>query len=103
MKTRLNDFRDKVKTGITGCLIAIYLKHNNSVMPNLSKGEDFKVKGNELGSSIHINQFRVSCDFNLYFEYEEGAMEFEWTEVSTDELVDICEVLVKYCNENQLD
>jgi hypothetical protein len=85
-------------------------------MPDWGNDEEFIVEDSELGRSVRIsmevtdasneqtfvekwviNQFRVSCDFNLFFECEDCANEVEWTEVSTDELVGILEILIKFC------
>jgi hypothetical protein len=115
MRTRLNEFRNDVKNSITGCLVAIYLKHNGS-LPDWSNDEEFVIDDDELGRSIRIsmevsntysedtlvekwviNQFRVTCDNNLFFECEGCTNEVEWTEVSTDELVGILEILIKFC------
>ena len=114
--TILNDlakFRQEVKEQIIKTATEIYLKDNDGLFPNWeedeevvldgSNADDYKITlvvGNTYDNNFTferqvVEEIRVTLDSNLYFITADGMNESHWTEVNTDELVDICHHLQK--------
>ena len=115
MKKKLDNFRCEVKEKICQILTDIYKKHNNGLLPNWENDEEIVVEDSELGRTMRIgvimgsyntdyhciekwaiNEYRVTLDYNLVFWCGENNDEFDWTRLTTDELVMICDYLQKY-------
>lgn len=115
MKKKLYNFRCEVKEVICQILTDIYKKHNNGLLPNWENDEEIVVEDSELGRTMRIgvvmdsdeeqypiiekwavNEYRVTLDYNLVFWCGENNDEFDWTSLTTDELVMICDYLQKY-------
>ena len=115
MKKKLDNFRCEVKEVICQILTDIYKKHNNGLLPNWENDEEIVVEDSELGRTMRIgvimgsynedyhsiekwaiNEYRVTLDYNLVFWCGENNDEFDWTSLTTDELVMICDYLQKY-------
>ena len=114
--TILNDlakFRQEVKEQIIKTATEIYLKDNDGLYPKWeddeevvldgSNADDYKITlvvGNTYDNNFTcerqaVEEIRVTLDSNLYFITAGGMNESHWTEVNTDELVDICHHLQK--------
>lgn len=108
-----SDFREKVKKQICDIATEIYKTDNDGLLPNWENDEEIVVDGSDadnykisvnVGNTYdnsftierqEIKEIRVTLDSNLYFTTGECENEFCWNEVSTDELVDICNYLQK--------
>ena len=102
---KLNEVRALIKNAICEILIKQYKKGNNGELPNWEDEEEIVVDANEfkremrIGIEVYntynedttiekqtINEFIVTLDENLFFETEDT---YEWTEITTDELMEI--------------
>lgn len=102
---KLNEVRILIKNAICEILIKQYKKGNNGELPNWEDEEEVVVDANEFKREIRIgievyntynedttiekqtiNEFIVSLDENLFFVTEDT---YEWTEITTDELMEI--------------
>ena len=102
---KVQEVRTLIKNAICEILIEQYKKGNNGILPNWEDEEEIIIDANEfkremrIGIEVYntydenrtiehqtINEFIVSLDENLFFETEDT---YEWTEVSTDELMEI--------------
>ena len=109
----LTKFRQEVKEQIIKTATEIYLKDNDGLFPKWeddeevildgSNADDYKITlivGNTFDNNFTyerqaVEEIRVTFDSNLYFITADGMNESHWTEVNTDELVDICHHLQK--------
>ncbi len=114
IKTKLNDFRCKVKEEICRLLKDFYLELNIE-HPNFEEGEEYVLERyNFAEDKLFVNvtiwntydeysynepqevqRCIVTLDDNLYFICGEVENEVNWDELSTDELVEIYEFIVK--------
>ena len=102
---KVNEVRKLIKNAISEILIEHYKKRNNGVLPNWEDEEDIIIDANEFKREMSIrievfntynedtiiekqtiNEFIVTLDENLFFKTED---EYEWTEITTDELMEI--------------
>lgn len=110
IRKQLNLFRSSIKEQICHTITDIYKKQNNGVLPFFSEGEEVCIDSTDIKKHIKINvevnntfdsetifeqwliqSYIVTLDFNLYFICEDN--EIEWNELTTDDLVGICEQL----------
>ena len=109
----LSNFRQNVKKQICDIATEIYIADNDGLLPNWEDEEEIVIYGSDannykisiiVGNTYdntftterqEIDEIRVTCDSNLFFTTGECANEIHWSEVSTDELVDICHYLQK--------
>lgn len=113
VKDKLNDFCYNVKEQICNMLTDIYKYQHNGQLPNWENDEDIVVEDNDchirivvmenntydedtIFSWYCIDKFIVTLDYNLFLISTEDDMEFEWTELGTDELVRVEECVSKY-------
>lgn len=113
VRNKLNDFRYNVKEQICNMLTDIYKYQHNGQLPNWENDEDIVVEDNECHINIMvmegntydedvcpvwycIDKFIVTLDYNLILISKEDDMEFEWTELGTDELVRVEDCVSKY-------
>lgn len=114
IKTKLNDFRCKVKEEICRLLKDFYLELNDD-HPNFEEGEEYVLERyNFAEDKLFVNvtiwntydeysynepqevqRCIVTLDGNLYFICGENENETAWDEFSTDELVEIYEFIAK--------
>ena len=110
-----SEFREKVKKQICDIATEIYKADNDGLLPNWEDDEEIVIDGSDadnykisivVGNTYdntftterqEIEEIRVTLDSNLYFTTGECANEINWSEVSTDELVDIYRYLQKLC------
>lgn len=109
-----SDFREKVKKQICDIATEIYKADNDGLLPNWEDDEEIVVDGSDadnykisivVGNTYdntftterqEIDEIHVTLDSNLFFTTGEFSLnEIHWSEVSTDELVDICNYLQK--------
>lgn len=109
----LQQFRTSVKEEIVSLIKYIYLKENNGLTPNFSNDEEYILFCSDLKVDIKINvdcldlddetisieqlsiyNYVVSLDDELFFRC--GEDEFNWSELSTDEIVMIFNTLKKH-------
>ena len=115
MKTisqQLADFKEMVKNEITSLLENIYIKQYGQ-QPNWSEGEDIVLSDDifptfrvaiAIGDSSDnytvekwaINEYRVSLDENLFFRCGDNDDEFHFSEITTEELVEIYNIIKNY-------
>lgn len=110
METNINEFRNELKNKIAEVITKIYLKHNDNQMPNWEDEEEIVVEDNEIGRSNYIQmivdyggdnalenwvieEYRVNCSGELFFWCNDTLEEVVWTEVSTDNLMNIYKAL----------
>ena len=119
MKTisqQLADFKEMVKNEITSLLENIYIKQYGQE-PNWKEGEEI-VLSDDIFPTYHIsvtigdanssdnctvekwaiNEYRVSLDENLFFRCGDSNDEFHFNEITTDELVEIYNLIKRYCD-----
>lgn len=107
MRYSLNEFRTNIKEQICQILTDIYLSQNDGLFPNWENDEEIVVTENEVGNikvdcivfntyddyktveTLTIDRYIVTLDNYLYFDV--GDEELDWTDVSTENLVDIWE------------
>ena len=107
MRYSLNEFRTAIKEQICQILTDIYLSQNDGELPNWENDEEIVVIENEVGNikidcivyntyddykaleTLTIDRYIVTLDNYLYFDV--GNEELDWTDVSTENLVDIWE------------
>lgn len=114
IKTKLNDFRHNVKEEICRLLKDFYLEQNDD-HPNFEEDEEYVLESYDLAddelfltievcntydeSSYNerqeVRRYIVTLDNNLFFICGEYENETAWDEISTDELVEIYEFIVK--------
>lgn len=112
--TKLNQFKASVKEDIIKVIKDIYLKQNNGLHPNFEYDEEYILFLCDLKREILINvecrntddstsiekwciyNYIVTLDDNLMFRCGDDEDEFDWTELSTDELVGICNFLQSF-------
>lgn len=107
MKERLNQFRQEVKNNICKLLVQLYVNEYHE-MPNWEEEEEIVLNEKQVGyAKVYINcdnwgleeecifEYRVTLDNNLFFKYGsyDCPNELEWKEFSTDDLVNIYEVI----------
>lgn len=113
MRTKLNDFRFVVKDEICAILVDIYKKQNNGLLPNWEEDEEIVVE-DKVNDNCHLNiwliegntfddrfapmyhcfdKFVVTLDYNLYLYSYEDDVEYEWTDIGTDDLIRVYEML----------
>ena len=114
-KKQLNDFRLSIKEQICNILTDTFKELNDGLLPNWEEDEEIHIEADEIGKHLKINvevgntcyeewvitAYVVSLDYNLYFHCEDdngiewagGYNEIEWTEVCTDDLVGILNML----------
>lgn len=105
MKERLNQFRQELKNNICKLLVQSYINKYHE-MPNWEEEEEIVVDAKDAGHSIiniccdnygieqdSILEYRVTLDNNLFFVYGDCQEEIVWNEISTDDLVNIYEVI----------
>jgi hypothetical protein len=105
MKKQLNEFREKVKNEICRLLVQLYVNKYHE-MPNWEEEAEIVVEAKDAGRSvIHIYcdnygieedsilEYRVTLDNNLFFVYGDCQEEIVWNEISTDDLINIYEVI----------
>jgi hypothetical protein len=108
-----SNFRQNVKKQICDIATEIYKTNNDELLPNWEDDEEIVIYGSDannykisiiVGNTYdntftterqEIDKIRVTLDSNLFFTTGECANEINWSEVSTDELVDICHYLQK--------
>ena len=108
-----SNFRQNVKKQICDIATEIYKSDNDGLLPNWEDDEEIVVDGSDadnykisvnVGNTYdnsftierqEIEEIHVTLDSNLFFTTGEFANEINWSEVSTDELVDICHYLQK--------
>lgn len=110
-KKQLNDFRANIKEHICNALVDLYKQNNNGELPNWEDEEDLVVMDYEVSKhkisirvevdntyddticieKVTIDRYIVTLDYNLFFDI--GNEEMEWTDVSTDELVGILDII----------
>ena len=115
MKTisqQLADFKEMVKNEITSLLENIYIKQYGQ-QPNWKEGEEIVIPDDifptfrvaiAIGDSSDnytvekwaINEYRVSLDENLFFRCGDNDDEFHFSEITTDELVEIYNLIKNY-------
>ena len=115
MKTisqQLADFKEMVKNEITSLLENIYIKQYGQ-QPNWKEGEEIVLSDDifptfrvaiAIGDSSDnytvekwaINEYRVSLDENLFFRCGDNDDEFHFSEITTDELVEIYNLIKNY-------
>lgn len=104
MKERLNQFRQEIKNNICKLLVQLYVSKYHE-MPNWEE-EEIVLNTNDVGcAKIYlyfdnygieedsILEYRVTLDNNLFFVYGDNQEEIVWNEISTDDLVNIYEVI----------
>ena len=110
IRKQLNHFRSSIKEQICHTITDIYKKQNNGILPNFSEWGEVCIDSTDIKKHIKINvevnntfdsetifeqwviqSYVVTLNFNLYFICEDK--EIEWKELSTDDLVGICEQL----------
>ena len=108
MRNALNDFRTDVKYQICDALVKIYLANHNGLMPKWEDDDDeIIVTKDEVGTikvdvtifntyddfknveTFTIDRYFLTLDGWLYFEVNDDTL--DWTDISTDNLVDIWE------------
>ena len=110
-----SNFRQNVKKQICDIATEIYKADNDGLLPNWEDDEEIVICGSDVNNykiSVivgntdyntftterqEIEKIRVTLDSNLFFTTGECANEINWRDVSTDELVDICNYLQKLC------
>ena len=111
---QLADFREMVKNEITSLLENIYINQYGQ-QPNWSEGEEIVLDDSNLptyrisvdvGDTYSsdnytverwaINEYRVSLDENLFFRCGDNNDEFHFSEITTDELVEIYSLIKNY-------
>lgn len=99
MRTKLNNFRCEVKERICQLLTDIYREQHNGELPKWFDDEEIVVDDDDVEYPMiekwAINEYRVTLDYNLMFRCGEMNNEFEWTELTTDELVLIYDMIHK--------
>lgn len=113
MRTKLNNFRCEVKERICQLLTDIYKEQNDGELPKWFDDEEIVVDDSTFARTIHIgvvvdanveypmiekwaiNEYCVTLDYNLIFRCGEMNDEFEWTQLTTDELVFIYDMINK--------
>lgn len=115
MKTisqQLADFKEMVKNEITSLLENIYINQYGQE-PNWKEGEEIVLSDDifptfrvaiAIGDSSDnytvekwaINEYRVSLDENLFFRCGDNDDEFHFSEITTDELVEIYNLIKNY-------
>lgn len=107
MKERLNQFRQEVKNNICKLLVQLYVNKYHE-MPNWEEEEEIVLNTNDTGcAKIYLYfdnygieedsvlEYKVTLDNNLFFVSGNNCDEIEWSELSTDDLVNIYEVINK--------
>ena len=117
MKTisqQLADFKEMVKNEISSLLENIYINQYGQ-QPNWKEGEEIVLSDDifptfrvaiAIGDSSDnytvekwaINEYRVSLDENLFFRCGDDNDEFHFSDITTDELVDIYNLIKRYCD-----
>lgn len=115
MKTisqQLAYFKEMVKNEITSLLENIYINQYGQ-QPNWKEGEEIVLSDDifptfrvaiAIGDSSDnytvekwaINEYRVSLDENLFFRCGDNDDEFHFSEITTDELVEIYNLIKNY-------
>lgn len=121
IKTKLHQFRASIKADITKVIRDIYLKQNNGLHPNFDDDEEYILTSSDIKRVINvlvdvqhpsscltsteqqqIYKYVVTLDNNLFFVCGVYEDERNWEELTTDELVTICDYLQtfykKLCN-----
>ena len=105
MRYSLNEFREQIKNQICQVLTDIYLSQNDGLLPNWENDEEIIVKEDnvievdvivyntydeyKVLETFTIDRYIVTLDNYLYFDI--GDETLDWTDVSTENLVDIWE------------
>jgi hypothetical protein len=113
----LSDFRSNVKVSINNLIMDIYKSEHNGQMPDFDSDEEFVVDHSKDKDDLHvyitmdegntyddrispmavcIDRFIVTLDYNLYLYSNEDDYDCDWTEISTDDLVKIWNLLSNY-------
>jgi hypothetical protein len=105
MRERLNQFRQEIKNNICNLLVQLYVSKYHE-MPNWEEEEEIVLNTNDVGcAKIYLYfdnygieedsvlEYRVTLDNNLFFVSGNNCDEIEWSELSTDDLVNIYEVI----------
>ena len=105
MRERLNQFRQEIKNNICKLLVQLYVNKYHE-MPNWEEEEEIALEAKDAGRSIihiycdnygieedSILEYRVTLDNNLFFVYGDYKEEIVWNEISTDDLINIYEVI----------
>lgn len=118
MRNELNKVLNQTKEHICRYLTEIYLHNNNNTYPNWDEDEEIIVTNDEIGNiTIEIevdeynnddnipiiekekrviNHFIVTLDNNLFFNIiDKFEEQYEWTDISADELIGIFEFIRK--------
>ena len=118
MRNELNKVLNQTKEHICRYLTKIYLHNNNNTYPNWDEDEEIIVTNEEIGNiTIEIevdeynnddnipiiekekrviNHFIVTLDNNLFFNIiDKFEEQYEWTDISADELIGIFEFIRK--------
>ena len=114
MRNTLYEFRDKVKDQICDVLTDIYFSDNDGLMPDWENDEEIVVVENEVGNikidliipnsydnhkeveTLTIDRYIVTLDKYLYLDI--GGENLDWTDVSTENLIDIWERVNEIAN-----
>jgi hypothetical protein len=109
---QLIEFRTKIKDSIYNKLIDLHKTHNNGEL-NWSDDGDIIIDTNDyelkdikinvevfnsytddiLSEELSILQYIITIDNDLIFLLEKDEMDCDWTDITTDDLVKICDVL----------
>lgn len=105
MREKLNQFRQEIKNNICKLLVQLYVNKYHE-MPNWEEEEEIVLNTNDAGcSKIYLYfdnygieedsvlEYKVTLDNNLFFVSGNNCDEIEWSELSTDDLVNIYEVI----------
>lgn len=105
MKEKLNQFRQEIKNNICKLLVQLYVNKYHE-MPNWEEEEEIVLNTKDAGcAKIYlyfdnygieedsILEYKVTLDNNLFFVSGNNCDEIEWSELSTDDLVNIYEVI----------
>jgi hypothetical protein len=110
----LNEFRNKIKENICNVVVDIYKQQNNNELPNWEEDEEIVVDANQLpnksillevycpNGEVYekqlINEYIVTLDYNLYVHCGNDELENEihWSDINTDDLVSLLDVLNEY-------
>lgn len=111
----LSALRQQIKDDIALMLITLYKIKHNGQMPNWENGDEFVIEDAENDNchltifvmndpdigyfEITIDRFILTLDGVLYFYSVESNDEYEWTEIGTEELMRIRNVITNYYNE----
>ena len=115
MRKKMDDLKFEVKEEIVRVLSRMYLDKGNP-LPNWDEDEGIAIDADEFKYSVLIDvnfawtdngynieqhiieEFRITCDGNLYFIWGERANEFSWTDTSLEALVGMYEFITNESN-----